>query len=70
MHSDCRPPRNPDLADKLGRFGELFLKESRDEQEEQEFLRLRDFLDEHLPESAEDAEARVRPSASSGDNYE
>lgn len=51
--------RNSDLADKLGRFGELFLKESRDEQEEQEFLRLRDFLDEHLPESAEDAEARV-----------
>ena len=51
--------RNPDLAKKLGRFGELFLKESRDEPEEQEFVRLRDFLDEHLPESAEDAETRV-----------
>ncbi len=51
--------RNPDLAQKLGRFGELFLKESRDEQEEQEFLRLRDFLDEYLPESAEDTETRM-----------
>ncbi len=51
--------RNPDLAEKLRRFGYLFLKESRNEQEEQEFLKLREFLDEYLPESAEDAEARV-----------
>ncbi|MDM8523307.1 AAA family ATPase [Desulfococcaceae bacterium HSG8] len=51
--------RNPDLAEKLKAFGELYLKASRDKYEEQKFLELRDFLDEYLPESAEDSETRL-----------
>ncbi len=51
--------RNPDIAEKLEEFGKLYLKESRSEQEEQEFQKLGMLLDENLPESAEDNETRI-----------
>jgi AAA15 family ATPase/GTPase len=51
--------RNPEIAEKLDHFSMLYLKESRTSQEEQEFIALRDYLDQQLPEPAEDSETRV-----------
>ncbi len=51
--------RNPAIADKLKRFGDLYLKSHRTPEEEKEFRELRDFMEENLPESSEDAETRV-----------
>ncbi len=56
---DLPTTRNPDIADKLNQFGILYLKEGKTPQEEQEFIALRDYLNQYLPESAEDSETRV-----------
>lgn len=51
--------RNPEIAEKLDHFSTLYLKESRTSQEEQEFIELRDYLDQQLPEPAENSETRI-----------
>ncbi|KHD08573.1 hypothetical protein PN36_02115 [Candidatus Thiomargarita nelsonii] len=54
--------RNPEIAEKLNYFSTLYLKESRTSQEEHEFLELSDYLNQQLPEPAEDSETRVMQS--------
>ncbi|MCP4215166.1 MAG: AAA family ATPase [bacterium] len=56
---DLPTTRNPEVAGKLKRFGDLFLLESRSESEESEYHKLGVYLKKHLPETAEDAENRL-----------
>lgn len=56
---DLPSTRNTVIAEKLERFGDLYLKSRLTPEEEREFAALRDILDRTLPESAETAEQRV-----------
>ncbi len=51
--------RNPETEKKLKRYGDLYLKDDLTSQEQEEFISLKRYLDETLPEPAESAEQRT-----------
>jgi predicted ATPase len=56
---DLPTTRNPEIAEQLNQFSLLYLKASRTPEEEKEFIALRDYLEQYLPESAEDSDTRI-----------